>query len=379
MSSKLNKVEEIEKKLRNGIFNLIQERNDFLLPQVLDFVKVKQWMNIQPEYQRRRVWDIKRKSQFIESLLMNVPIPPIFLLEWEYGRYEVMDGQQRLDAIISFYSNEYKLAGLNYWSELNGLSYNQFLPIVKRALDRRRISATTIMTESVVNDDDKLDLRRLVFERLNTGGMKLNSQEIRNCIYSGKFNNLIVELSGNELFTKAWNIPSHEDNINEGAITNILSNNTLFRRMGDCEIVLRFFALFESKHVKGSLKTMMDGAMNRRLDITDDEIGELRESFINSLKLMNEVFGEKMFQISDSTTGKLTQSINYYDAMIVIFHDFRAKSIEIIEKKEVISQAIHDLIAIPENYENLVNRRGSAVEITGMKAIFKSTIINLLD
>ncbi|MEP2280351.1 DUF262 domain-containing protein [Maribacter sp.] len=379
MALKLNKIEEIEKKLRNGIFNLIQERNDFLLPQVIDFVKVKEWMNIQPEYQRRRVWDIKRKSQFIESLLMNVPIPPIFLLEWEYGRYEVMDGQQRLDAVISFYANEYKLTGMKYWTELNGLSYNQFLPLVRRALDRRRISATTIMTESVVNDDDKLDLRRLVFERLNTGGMKLNSQEIRNCIYSSKFNNLIVDLSGNEMFTKAWNIPSHSDNISEGKITDKLSKNTLFRRMGDCEIVLRFFALFESKHIKGSLKTMMDGAMNRRLYITDDEIKDLQESFINSLELTNEVFGEKMFQITDSTTGKSTQSINFYDAITVIFHDLRSKSDEIIEKKEEILELVQNLIAVPENYENLVNRRGSSTEISAMKAFFKNEIINLLD
>ncbi|MFD1550752.1 hypothetical protein DNU06_05880 [Putridiphycobacter roseus] len=379
MSSKTNNIEEIEKKLKNGIFNLIQERNDFLLPQVLDFVQVKEWMNIQPEYQRRRVWDIKRKSQFIESLLMNVPIPPIFLLEWEYGRYEVMDGQQRLDAIISFYSNEFKLTGMKYWTELNGLSYNQFLPLVRRALDRRRISATTIMTESVVDDDDKLDLRRLVFERLNTGGMKLNSQEIRNCIYSGQFNDLIVDLSGNEIFTKAWNIPSHSDNISEGKITDKLSNNTLFRRMGDCEIVLRFYALFESKHLKGSLKTMMDGAMNRRLDITDDEIKVLRESFINSLELANEVFGEKMFQITDSTTGKSTQSINFYDAISVIFHDLRSKSAEILEKKEEIFELVQNLIAVPENYENLVNRRGSSTEISVMKAFFKNAIINLLD
>jgi hypothetical protein len=268
---------------------------------------------------------------------------------------------------------------MKYWTELNGLSYNQFLPLVRRALDRRRISATTIMTESVVDDDDKLDLRRLVFERLNTGGMKLNSQEIRNCIYSGKFNNLIVDLSGNEMFTKAWSIPSHSDNISEGKITDKLSDNTLFRRMGDCEIVLRFYALFESKHLKGSLKTMMDGAMNRRLDITDDEIKVLRESFINSLELANVVFGEKMFQITDSTTGKSTQSINFYDAITVIFHDLRSKSVEIIEKKEEILELVQNLIAIPENYENLVNRRGSSTEISAMKAFFKNEIINLLD
>jgi hypothetical protein len=69
----------IEKKFGETAFRLSQERNDFLLPQILDFVRAKKWLNLRPEYQRRLVWDDAKRSLFIESLLLNVPIPPIFI------------------------------------------------------------------------------------------------------------------------------------------------------------------------------------------------------------------------------------------------------------------------------------------------------------
>src|SRR5262245_40307540 len=99
----------IEALYDSGEYRLTQERNDFLLPQIRDFVIEKQWMNLRPEYQRRLVWDRKKKSLFVESMLMNVPIPPVFLYEIDLNRYEVMDGQQRLNAILEFYDNQFTL------------------------------------------------------------------------------------------------------------------------------------------------------------------------------------------------------------------------------------------------------------------------------
>jgi Protein of unknown function DUF262 len=92
---------------------ILQERNDYLLAQNRDFVLTKKWVNLRPEYQRRRRWDDKKQSRLIESLLMNVPVPPIFLYETDLSRYEVMDGQQRLVSIIDFYSNNIVLDGLD--------------------------------------------------------------------------------------------------------------------------------------------------------------------------------------------------------------------------------------------------------------------------
>ena len=103
---------ELDRKFNESDFRLTQERNDFLLPQILDYVASKKWVNLHPEYQRRLVWDKERKSLFLESLLLNIPIPPIFLFEYDLNRCEVMDGQQRLNTIVDFYGNRLELSGL---------------------------------------------------------------------------------------------------------------------------------------------------------------------------------------------------------------------------------------------------------------------------
>ena len=166
---------QLEQKFSQTAFRLSQERNDFLLPQVLDFVRKDRWINLRPEYQRRLVWDQKKRSLFIESLLLNVPIPPLFLFEWELSRYEVMDGQQRLNAVLDFYENGYALKGLEIWKELNGFRYKELPDTLQRGLDRRRLSATVLLTEATSQDSEKKnDIRKLVFERLNTGGLALH-------------------------------------------------------------------------------------------------------------------------------------------------------------------------------------------------------------
>ncbi len=159
-------------------------------------------MNLRPEYQRRLVWDIEKKSRFVESLLMNIPVPPIFLYETDLNRYEVMDGQQRLNTILEFYDNNLVLRGLETWSVLNGQTYSKCPPKIQRGLDRRRISANVLLAESIRDPKHSDFIRRTVFERLNTGGQPLNHQELRNSLYSGPFNELLIELAGNSLFDK---------------------------------------------------------------------------------------------------------------------------------------------------------------------------------
>lgn len=235
----------IETKFGETAFRLIQERSDFLLPQILDFVKQKKWINLRPEYQRRLVWDNPKRSLFIESLLLNIPVPAVFLYEWDLSRYEVMDGQQRINSIADFYQNGFALSGLEKWEELNGLRYGELPETLQRGLDRRRLSATVLLVEGATSDAKKQnDVRKLVFERLNTGGLHLRPQELRNCLYAGRFNELLIELSHEPLFTKIWQIPAYDRNVDKhGNISAALRDNSLYRRMQDCEIVLRFFSL----------------------------------------------------------------------------------------------------------------------------------------
>ena len=289
----------IETKFAKTAFRLTQERSDFLLPQVLDFVKQRKWINLRPEYQRRLVWKNSKRSLFLESLLLNVPVPPVFLYEWDLSRYEVMDGQQRLNSVVDFYENGFALTGLEKWKELNGFRYKELPETLQRGLDRRRLSATVLLVEGAsAVPQYQSDIRKLVFERLNTGGLHLKPQELRNCLYAGPFNELLIELSRHSLFTETWGIPQYDQNVDKiGNVSAALRDNALYRRMLDCEIVLRFFALREKANIKGSVRSMLDRCMEQQLHADGVEISRLRDTFISRLQLARDIFQQARLSI----------------------------------------------------------------------------------
>lgn len=236
---------DLEKIFDSGRLRVVQEKNDFFLPHVLSFIEQHKWSNLRPEYQRRLRWDDGKKSRLIESFIMNVPIPPIFLYEKSVGTFEVMDGQQRLNAVLEFLNGEFELVGLKIWDSLNGRTFKRLPPLIRRYLERSKLSAITLMSDSSMSEEDSVDLRAQVFERLNTGGERLNAQELRNSLYSGPFNRLVVELAADSAFTKAWNIPNHSAHtLSDGSPSSELRDDPYYKRMLDCEIVLRFFSFF---------------------------------------------------------------------------------------------------------------------------------------
>jgi uncharacterized protein with ParB-like and HNH nuclease domain len=365
---------QIEEKYLEGTFKLTQERNDFLLPQILDFVRTKSWINIHPEYQRRLVWDKTKMSLFIESLLMNIPIPPIFLYEYDYGRYEVMDGQQRLSTIMYFYENQFQLKGLEHWKELNGRTYADLPPLLKRALDRRRISASVILTESASTEEQKTKLRRFVFNRLNTGGQKLNKQELRNSNYAGNFNALLIRLAGNNLFDDIWGIPRYSENIRDGNISRKLAENALFKRMIDCEIVLRFFAYRESKYVKGSVSKILDNCMSRYQDASSEKLKELEELFISRLQASQEIFQDNVFRIADNKK-KLKLSQPLFDAVMVAVDNEYAHVNEFVKKRGNIQAKFFEELEDEDNFKLVTGKLGTAPSIK-KRAEFISNLLH---
>jgi len=345
----------------SGEKRLSQERNDFLLPQILDFVRDKKWMNIRPEYQRRLVWDAKKKSRFIESLLMNIPIPPIFLYETDLGRYEVMDGQQRLNAIIEFYENDLKLRGLDTWTELNGYTFKRCPPRIQRGLDRRRISATVLLAENISIHGNGDSIRREVFERLNTGGASLNAQELRNSLYSGDFNDLIIKLAGGRLFDEIWGIPPYEDHYdrNENFISPELAENEYFQRMKDCEIVLRFFALRRADKIRGSMRNILDTCMSDYLAISSSELADCEETFVECLQIAHDIFGAKTFKIKNDK-GRLQRSIPLYDAVMVAVDRLRTSAMRMVKAKHKIAAEFDRLMSDTDTYEIIVGKPNTA-------------------
>jgi len=371
---------DIEALLESRNYRVVQERNDFFLPQIIDFVVKKDWINIQPEYQRRLVWDQRKQSKLIESLFMNVPVPPIFLYEQELSRYEVMDGQQRLNSIVRFYNNEFRLRGLEFWEKLNGLRYIDLPPMVQRALDRRRISATVLTTDGVTNESDLHELRKQVFDRLNTGGQKLKNQELRNCLYSGPFNDLIIELAGNSIFDDLWGIPRYEDNVRAGKVSEQLSANSLFKRMADVEIVLRFFAFFGAKSkIRGAVKSILDQCMVANQDVSEARIDEMRSAFLSAVELANGVFGRHAFHMPEKRGYSKNPSQPFYDAIMVALYRLRSRADELIAARKDIANAVREMFeGDNEKYELFIGRSNTANAIKERLDVMEETILSAL-
>lgn len=357
----------IENYFERGRLRVVQDRNDFFLPHVVDFIEGRSWGNLHPEYQRRLRWDNKKKSKLIESFIMNVPVPPVFLYEGEVGRFEVMDGQQRLNAVVDFLGNRFSLSGLKSWPSLNGRQFSDLPPRMRQGLERAKVSAITLMSDPGEGAKNSVDLRAQVFERLNTGGERLNPQELRNSLYAGPFNELIIALSQESMFTHAWDIPDHKENtLSDGAPTDKLKNDRYFKRMTDVEIVLRFFAFKDIEDIAGSVRTMLDNTMKRYRHAGEKDIQTLRTDFADSLDLCVTIFGDEVFRIPrhGKHSGKQQLSRPFFDAQMVVMHEFSDDRPSLIRQGKAIRASVRRL-ALPssESYELMVGRANTAVAV----------------
>jgi len=243
---------------------------------------------------------------------MNVPIPPIFLYEVSYSRYEVMDGLQRLTAINEFYTGKFSLMGLDQWPELNGMYYSTLPDQVRRGIDRRYLSSIILLQETARNETEATRLKQLVFERINSGGEKLEPQESRNALYNGPLNQLCIALARTESFCKMWGIPTDselekhsssdqasfqfDDDFELDAEVDILQRNAMYKKMQDVELVLRFFAYRQmSAAEQGRLRDFLDTYLKLGNLFSIDVLRQFEELFIETSDFVYQVLGERAF------------------------------------------------------------------------------------
>jgi hypothetical protein len=297
----------LSERYKNSQLKIVRTSVDYSTDQLLLMIRENQ-INMSPLYQRRNRWDQRQKSRLIESLLLNIPIPPLFLYEYEYGSYEVMDGRQRLEALHDFLTDSLRLKGLEYWTEIEGLIYSELPKVFQMGIRRRTVGAIILLAESDGTIKVENDVRMILFERLNTGGVRLNPQELRNALYQGSFNNLIVELSAHPLFRQVWDIPQEGDPK--------LLENSMYAAMGDCDLVLRFFAIREVilGVRSGSLRLLLDGCARDNQHLISEDIEDCRNIFMQALVTSFNVFGAaNCFRLPH--TGRLSKSL--YDASMV--------------------------------------------------------------
>jgi uncharacterized protein with ParB-like and HNH nuclease domain len=331
---------EINAKYEKGQQRILTEMNREKLPSFADSLKRPNYMNLSPFYQRRLRWDEQKQSQLIESFLINIPVPPIILYETEYNSYEVMDGQQRITAIKDFYNNDLELTGLELWPELNGRTYQQLPDKIKAGIDRRAISSIVLITESTQDDDEAFFLKQVTFERLNTGGVSLSKQEIRNCIYSGKFNSLLFDLAKNDIFAEAWDIPVKEKEIDQ------LRNNNLYKKMEDVELVLRFFAFRHYDEFRGGIEGFLNLYMIKSLSFDDTDINILRKIFIDTINIASNIYQEQLFKPYDPKTDSWKDKSYkaFYDAVMVGISRHLEEADLLIQNKAKIIEATKQLL-----------------------------------
>jgi hypothetical protein len=335
----------IEDAYANSVFRVIYQTNNFFLPQIHSLINGREVLNLRPEYQRRLRWSAKKKSLLIESLLLNIPIPPVYFFENDLARYEVMDGQQRLNAIHEFLENDFALIGMDKLSFLNGRRYNRLPPKVRRGLDRASVSAIILLQETRSDRDDPYLVRRYVFERLNTGGEKLNAQELRNSIYKGPLNELIVHLTRHPSFCRIFDIPIYSAvDESEYYENEERQKNTLYRTMGDCQLVLRSFALMDDDRILGSMRSILDRYMGENRDISEIEIEAKKNIFSAAIEACEAMFGDQAFRLLPDRSGRRRVSAALYDAVTVSLMRRINKLPTFVEKGKKIEAEVEALL-----------------------------------
>lgn len=290
--------EEYEEEVKTGLYplNMLDKvdikEDKFSVFEYLRKVNGKKII-MNPDFQRNEVWKPEQKSQFIESAILNIPVPPFYFKSDLQGRLIVVDGLQRTSALREFMSNKLTLTGLNALSELNGENYDSLkadpekAKLITRVEDKMlnfyELSAKTPM--SVVYD---------IFNRINTGGTKLERQEIRNCIFIGHSTKLLKELSKDKRYRDAigWGISD--------------------LRMKDREAALRCiaFTLLSTDIYKGSMDDFLEQAMRTINKMSEVEVEDLKSKFLKTMDETLRLFGVHNFRIPTGyTRGRVSIAV----------------------------------------------------------------------
>lgn len=359
---------EINEKYVKGDVRIVTEQARYPLNQIKVMFESDSYER-HPEFQRRHRWDVYKKSKLIESFIMNVPIPPVFLYEKDFSEYEVMDGLQRISAIIEFYENSYPLTGLEEWPELNGRKYNELPEQIRKGIDRRYLSSIILLKETAKTPEEARRLKELVFARINSGGAKLEDQEARNAQFPGKFNELIIALARNESFCEIFDIPQKtpDEDVFHNVISDDLRDNKDFSTMKDVETVLRFFALRSINFWNNTtFSKFLDEYSDYMTNVDEDLLNLYKKLFEQTISLAYSIFGERTFCLwkrnkqTDIFSWSKKPALFVYDAVMISLSYFVEHRDVLIKQKPNI---IDDIKNVFETEEVLFNGRNTSKKV----------------
>lgn len=327
-------VQKIIEKFEIAQNSLVLQQSDLSLQSVSDMVE-NLAIDISPKYQRRERWDDIKESELIESFLLNIPVPPIYLAEDEYGIYSVIDGKQRITAIHKFLSNRIKLKELQKFKELEGMIFEELPNSLANALKiRPYLRVVTLLRQS------DPDLKHEVFLRLNKAGVPLNSQEIRNVAFRGKFNDLLFELSENEYLRNQ--LKSTKDSKN-------------YKEMIDVQYVLRFFTIKEYwDKFPGNMDKAMDLFMFSNYKNDLQKIAEQKHDYLKAINFCEFIWGDEGFMKPDANKRILQ---GFYDVQLICSSFLNNDEYDnALANKEKVKASLINLLQNDKRFEESVSQ-----------------------
>lgn len=333
---KEDEVVEIPKEIRR----LNIETHDYPIKVIVEMIQDGDII-LRPHYQRGFIWDRTKSSLLIESVLLNIPLPPVYLAQEEDGTLSVIDGLQRLHTFLNYYEDKFPLRKLEGegLDELNKLTYSRLkkeFPKAKRILDRGNIRTIT------VSKDSDPDIKYDIFERLNSGSVKLNDQEIRNCIFHGKLNTLIMGTYNQE------KQKYENDGLRANKILQQAMNLTeLHPRYLDAELVIRILAIIEYKNdidtkYKNSMKLLINDYMKENISANEKRLNDIKNIFENTIDKAHKVFENKLFKRYHNTDIEKTINRSIIDCVMSSFIDYKLE--DLLNNKEEITNKMDEML-----------------------------------
>ena len=307
-----------------------------------------------PSFQRNDVWGIKQKSELIESVVMGIPLPLIYLAENKMGQLVVVDGRQRLTAFFDFLSNKFKLNHLKILTQLNGknfVSLEEKYPEYAFGIEDYQLIIQVI--KHPTPDRVRFDL----FDRVNRGGTSLNKQEMRNALYQGNSTILLQRIAENESFKNATGYS--------------VSN----KRMKDTYIILRaiaFMLFFDDKLVDGKgnkviYKSDMEDLLGKTMEylnsLNKDDIEEIEKEFCQIMSRVYHDFEDNAFRMLSKDNKKKQISMTLFETIVYLYHKIGEQYQE--------KRAVKPITRLKEDETFLVLLKSSVDSFNGIKSRFQ--------
>ena len=294
-----------------------------------------------PEMQRKYVWNKSEASRFIDSILLGLPVPSIFLAKTPSNKRLIVDGYQRIMTVYDYieegvFGGDGKVFKLSNTESINskwrGKAYTELTEEQKRTIRTSPIHAIVFEQKEPLDDTGMYQ----IFERINTGGRVLRPQEIRNCVYHGSFNAFLIELNKISVWRK------------------ILRTEVEDSRMQDVELILRFFALLEIwdreeiTHKQINLSKYLNEFMKSQINIDNSKEAYYREMFNETVEYLYERIGENLFRTLKNKDGNIVWAKKVNPVV------FDAVCVATVKAKIISGFEMSDNVNLSEKYERLL-------------------------